>query len=102
MANSLNTNPIVISQTQTAYKPAVLTSQGSFITLRIIKVYWENPTNIGDTFVIQDPASGHTWLTGRCEVANQSQIFDFTAKPLLWKDFEVLTLASGTLYIYLD
>jgi len=72
---------------------------GSQLTIRIAKIYWENPGTIGDTFVIEDPISSLILWTGRCEVANQSQLFDWTARPLIWQDFCVPTLASGTLYI---
>ena len=59
-------------------------------------VYWLNPITIGDTFVISGPGLN---LTGRCEVANQSQVFQLIP-PVLTKDFTVATLASGTLYIF--
>lgn len=100
MPNSLTENPIVIQAVQGSYKAAVAASLGTLINLRIEKIYFFNPTAIGDTALIIDPASGATLARLRCEVANQSQIIDWTAKPKMWADFAVSELDSGTLYIY--
>lgn len=59
-------------------------------------IYWLNPATIGDTFVIT--GNGLTFA-GRCEVANQSQVFNLIP-AVLTGDFTVSTLASGTLYIF--
>jgi hypothetical protein len=66
--------------------------------VQVTRVYWENPTTIAHTFQIVD-AAGTVLLEGRCEVANQSQAFDFV-NARIWKDFQVTTLSSGTLWIY--
>ncbi len=66
--------------------------------LRVVKVYWFNPTAIGNAFTITD-GTGKVLIEGRCEVANQSQVFDFP-KPIRWKNFQVTVLGSGTLLIY--
>ena len=93
MANVLTANPLKID-----------TAGGSALGLkrpiRIVKVYWLNPTTLGHTFQITDTGASPTdILSGRCEVANQSQVFDFN-HPLFVKDIIVPTLQSGTLYIY--
>jgi hypothetical protein len=98
MANVLNQNPIIISGTQTSYKAATLASLGSFASLRVTKIYWENPTTVGDQMVIIDPATGRNIFRMRCESANISQIATLNQ---LWADFAVNELDSGTLYIYL-
>jgi hypothetical protein len=102
MANSLLVNPVKIDTfMSTSFKAQTLTSLGSFQTLRVEKVYWENPANIGDIVTIVDPISGSALLPLRCEVAGQSQVVDWTPKPHLWSDFEVSQITSGTLYIWL-
>ena len=63
------------------------------------KLYWENPTNAGDTVVIQD-GSANEQITLRCESANQSQVIDFNPEGLRIAGYKVSTLASGNLYIY--
>lgn len=82
------------------YKASVASSLGSPLTLIVEKIYWFNPANIGDLVDIGDPISGLTLLNLRCEVADQSQVIDWTSNPRLWQDFEVGTISSGTLYIY--
>ena len=70
--------------------------------LRVKKVYWENPTTIAHTFVIGDGSTAaKVLLEGRCEVAGQSQVFDFP-DPQVWKNFIVGTLASGIIWIFAD
>jgi hypothetical protein len=106
MANSYLQNPVIINTNMTQGYKALTATQGptglgAFTYLRIEKVYWENPGTIGDTVNIEDPVTGNVLLVLRCEVANQSQIVDWTAKPKRWSDFEVNTISSGTLYLYL-
>lgn len=60
-------------------------------------IYWFNPINIGDTFVITD-INGNVHLQGRCEVANQSQIFN--VDNWYQNGMVVPTLASGKLHIH--
>lgn len=112
MANILNANPMVITGSMaTAYKAAlnaitsptpegVLRGLGTLRTLIIEKIYWFNPINVGDQVTIGDPQSGETLLNLRCEVANQSQLVDWTANPKIWTDFQIDVFSSGTLYIY--
>jgi hypothetical protein len=101
MANNLLANPMVITSSMSqGYKAATASALGSPTLLKIEKIYWENPANSGDTISIGDPASGLILLVLRCESANQSQIVDFTANPKLWRDFEINSVPSGTLYIY--
>jgi hypothetical protein len=70
----------------------------------LIKVYWENPQNVGDTFVLVDSVTGALLLPGRCEVANQSQIFDESTglSPIPFKGIGCSALSSGTLYVTID
>lgn len=76
------------------------TSYGTLTTLKVEKVYWFNPLTVGDIVDIGDPVSGLTLLNLRCEVANQSQIIDWTSNPKLWQDFQIDEFSSGTLFIY--
>lgn len=101
MATNLFTNPMVITGSLAqSYKTSVASQIGTLFTLVVEKIYWENPTNVGDQVLIGDPASGATLLNLRCETANQSQIIDWTANPKVWRDFEINTFNSGTLFIY--
>lgn len=100
MANNPNSNPAIFTATTGSYKALVAASQGKFITLLIEKVYWRNPNAIGDTLLITDPQSGATLLNLRAEVANQSQIVDWTSAPKLWADFAIDEIDSGTAEIY--
>lgn len=101
MSNNLTSNPIVITGSMaSSYKASVAASLGTLFTLVVEKIYWENPATPGDQVLIGDPGSGQTLLNLRCETANQSQIVDWTANPRLWRDFEINTFNSGTLYIY--
>lgn len=65
--------------------------------VHIKTVYWRNPVTPGDTAVIQQK-NGKTLLDMRCEVANQSQIYNLDNK---YQGFIVPTLASGTLEIHI-
>lgn len=67
----------------------------------LIKVYWFNPAAVGDTFTLVDATKGVLILTGRCEAANQSQLFD-QSNGLSATTFNGLgcsQLSSGTLYV---
>jgi hypothetical protein len=102
MSVNLTSNPIVITTAMpSSYKAATLAAFGAFQTVRIQKVYWENPINIGDAMQIVDPTSSMVILPLRCEVAGQSQVVDWTPQPRLVSDFIVNQISSGTLYIYL-
>jgi hypothetical protein len=101
MANSLTQNPLLINaQTTQSYKAATLAALGSFQYLLIEKIEWQSPATIADSLLITDN-QGNTLLSATCETALQSQIWDWTAKPKRWADFNVPTLASGILRIWL-
>ena len=67
-------------------------------TTYIRRIYWLNPTNLGDTVVLQNGADTEQ-ITLRCEVASQSQFFDWN-EGLLINGSKLSTLASGTVYLY--
>jgi hypothetical protein len=101
MANSLTQNPLLINAPTTqSYKAATLAALGSFQYLLIEKIEWQSPATIGDSLVITDNQN-NVLLSCTAEVALQSQIFDWTAKPKRWADFNVPTIGSGTLRIWL-
>lgn len=81
--------------------PAVVSSPFSSALpgpIRIGIIYWFNPANIGDTVLLQNEAGATIWQ-GRCETANQSQIFQPRALVQVG-GYAVPTLTSGTLYLY--
>jgi hypothetical protein len=96
MANVLTTNPYKID---TVMASSFRTTGGlpNNGPIFITEIYWENPVTIGDTFVLTDN-TGTVIRIGRCEVANQSQVFSLAPMRVV-SDFTVSTLASGTLYI---
>lgn len=100
MPNNLAANPMVISGSVTGYKTLTASALGTLRTLIVEKLYWENPATIGDSFTIGDPISGLVLAAFRCEVANQSQLLDWTSNPKMWQDFAIDAFPSGTLYIY--
>lgn len=95
MANSLSTRPIKVD---TVMGSTFNNTVSQAPVTQVTRVYWENPTTIGHTFQIVD-GTGVVLLEGRCEVANQSQTLS-DAFTKVWKDWQVTTLASGTLWIY--
>jgi hypothetical protein len=93
MLNSGGKAPASIAQ------GAVIDGKGT-----LIKVYWYNPSSPGDTFTLVNVKTGAALLTGRCETANQSQLFDQT-NGLAAEPFDGLgcsQLSSGTLYVTID
>jgi len=84
-------NPMVVD--------ATLTITSLDHPIRVKKVYWFNPTTSGHDFSINDGSTDNVLLEGQAEANNGSQNFDFDP-PVLWKNFAVPTLTSGTLYIY--
>lgn len=102
MANSLGTNPIIIDTTLVTAFNASQSTASTRKPLRVRKIEWFNPAATTDTFSITENVSGKKLLEGKCEVAAQSQIFDFASKALIlpqtsdWK----ATITSGTLYIW--
>lgn len=99
MSNSLFTNPIILTSTQTSYKAAIATVLGTLSVLRVARVEWFAPAAIGHTALIIDPASGKEWLRFTCEVALQSQILPVNE---LWSDWACDQLDSGTLKLSLS
>lgn len=98
MANVFSSNPIKVDTVfSTSYKAVAGACPSGAMELNLLEVYWLNPANIGDTFVMTTVDGNTTLATGRCEVANQSQLFQLYGKRIT--DFAVPTLASGTLYI---
>lgn len=90
------TNPISV----TAVMGSSYKAQGGLPTnqpINITEIYWVNPITVGDSFILNDQ-SGTLIRTGRCEVGNQSQLFQFIPAKRV-SDFIVPTLVSGTLYI---
>lgn len=100
MSNNLLVNPVVITATMGSSFKASLPAVNVGVYLRVEKIIWESPATIGDQLVIEDP-QGNVLFPATCEVAGQSQIFDWVANPKIWSDFQVTTLGSGTVYIYL-
>jgi hypothetical protein len=82
------------------WKASVASIIGSPLSLRVTKIEWYNPVAQGDTVTIIDPGDGHDLVDFTCEVAGQSQIIDWNANPILWRDFEVSQISSGTLKIW--
>lgn len=102
MSNILTVNPIRIDTAQiTGYKVLTLTSLGAFQTLRIEKIYWEDPSSIGDNVTIINPNSGANIVNLRCEVAGQAILVDWTPKPKMVADFQVSEIDSGVLWLYM-
>lgn len=66
--------------------------------LRIKTLYFFNPANIADTVVVKDAAGNMIW-EGRCEVANQSQVF-VCPREIEVNGYQITALDSGTIYIY--
>lgn len=98
MANNLTSNPIAVDTVFTTPAFAASNEQPTNSELMIKEIYWYNPINIGDTFSIT-LADGTTVIRqGRCEVANQSQVFRMWDIRL--RNFQVPVLSSGTLFIY--
>lgn len=79
MANKPNSNPLILDTAVANW--AALGLPGSN-ALRVKRVIFYKPTNIGDAFSIQDSA-GNVLLEGTCEVALQSQVYTFVT-PVLW------------------
>ena len=107
MSNQLFQNPVKIDTafSTPTFKGTLQTSadagKNSQFTIQVVKSFWYNPVNIGDTFVIEDPVSSLILWQGKCEVADQAQLFDWSPRPRIFRDFIVPTLASGTLIIEL-
>lgn len=98
MANNLKANPVFID---TAFTTPTFANSAEWPTnseLLLHEIYWYNPVNIGDTFVMTLGDGTTIVRQGRCEVANQSQVFRMWGARL--RDFAVPTLASGTIFIY--
>jgi hypothetical protein len=93
MANNFVSNPIKID---TVFSASTNLNGGAEITLD--EIYWFNPTNISDTFSVTLGDGTQVLRTGRCEVANQSQLYSGYGRRVT--AIQVPTLASGTLYIY--
>ena len=96
MSNVLTTNPIKVDTQMSNFARTDDTSR--LTNYLIYKIYWYNPTTIAHLMEIQGRGNQRI-LIARCEVANQSQNFDFVV-PMEVADFKVNDLDSGEVYIY--
>ena len=94
MANNFVSNPMVITATFSTAQ----TVGPSNDSIALDEIYWYNPGTIGDTFNVTLGDGTQTIRFGRCEVANQSQLFQMYGRRV--NQIQVPTLASGTLYVY--
>jgi hypothetical protein len=100
--SNLLVNPVVLTSAMSqGYKASTLSALGSFQYLRVEKILWETPLNVGDQMVIEDLIAGNILATLTCDTANVSQCLDWTPKPRRWADFQLTKLSSGTVYLYL-
>lgn len=99
MSTIVNKNPLVIDAVMANSFFNTTGHNPTNAPLHIREIYWYNPANIGDLLTITD-GSGNVVKQARCEVANQSQVFDMHDKPV--QDFQVTVLGSGTVYMELD
>lgn len=96
MANSFNTNPIIVGTVMaSSYKSQVAATLGSPFTLLVEKIYWENTPAAGYVR-IYDPQSGNE-LASLYAPAAGSVLVDYTARPRLWQDFRVAQIDNGGL-----
>lgn len=94
MANDLAMNPIKID-TAGATSEVGRRDGGYFVQ----QVIWVDPSTAGHTFSISSADGGDkVLLTGVADADNKTHIFKVNQQ---WANFEVDTLASGVLYIYL-
>lgn len=92
MSNNLLSNPLIVD---TGFANPVALPDNA----QIMEIYWFNPTNSGDSFVVKN-GLGAVLREARCENANQSQLFPMYGIPA--RHIAVPTLSNGgKLYIYL-
>jgi hypothetical protein len=101
LANSLNTNPVVIDSVFQSYKASVASTLGSLFTICVTKIRWVGTAAAGQTVTIDDPQGGAV-LAQLTSVAGGGDIeLDWSASPRLWRDFSVASLPSGKLFVFL-
>jgi hypothetical protein len=81
-----------------SYKAAILAASGSFNMLLVKKIVWSGAANNGDSLVITDGASV-TLLTLIGQANAPQEVTFFPA--VRWRDFQLVTLTSGTVEIFL-
>jgi hypothetical protein len=91
-------NPVIVTSTMaTSYKAQLLAAgYGAFNTCQIKKIHWVGQSS--GSFVIEND-DGSVIAAGA--YVSPDQTIDFTSSPKRVADFQVTTLSSGTLYIYL-
>lgn len=93
MSNVFSSNPIKVDTVfATSYKANAGACPSGGMELNLLEVYWLNPGTIGDTFNMTTVDGNTVLCTGRCEVANQSQLFQMYGKRIT--DFAVPTLPA--------
>jgi len=101
MANNLLVNPIRLDTVMlTSYKSQTAASLGTFQYLKVEKILWETPANIGDLIVFEDNLA-NTLATLQCDTVKISQCLDWTPKPKRWADFTLNRIDSGVVWLYL-
>ena len=93
MSNNFVSNPIKIDTAFSTSTNVGSTDDG----IAMDEIYWFNPTSSGDTFNVDLGDGTQVLRTGRCESANQSQVFQMYCRRVT--ALQVPTLGSGTLYI---
>ena len=99
MANSLNTNPLILN-TVTA---ATLKNSGATLTapFRIVGIHWDSTGAVaGDTVVLQDGLGNQIYSNTVGTIAAHSSPVVFP-QPYVVNDLKLTAISEGTLYIYL-
>ena len=100
MSNSLTQNPVIISTAMAqSYKAAILAASGSFNVLLVKNILWQGAGAAGDKITITD-GGAVTLLNLVAQGANIPQEVTFFP-PVIWRDFQVTLINSGTLSIQL-
>lgn len=92
MANDFNANPLKIDTNMAG-------GAGVGRLLRVTQIVWIVGAT-GGNLIITEPTSGKT-LAEFADAAANTEVSQSFAVPRKWRDFEIASVPSGTVYVFL-
>lgn len=100
MANSYNSNPIVLNVVMASGWRALQTLATKQIGIRPTRVLWTGMAATGHTFSIVDPNDGTVLLQGQAGNTLTDQEYFTDSFAATWRDFKLSQISSGNLLVW--
>jgi hypothetical protein len=101
MANSYSTNPVVLDTFTGAIDLCSACGFATGTPFKLNSIVWETPTNVGDTCLVTDKASGNVIFSETASVAKQSIVNYYFGQAVANIYIAISGVSTGKLIINL-